>query len=182
MLIRYRTNNPVAVRQRRYIFNWMVTITVAYALFASISIAETLVFPATYGWILMVINTLAVFAVISLLLFFNPAIMYGLPHTFKIVRATPETPVPVSLAPELMAKLQIAFESCIERKNYLQNDVTLKKVARELKTQPHVLSAFLNQHYRMHFNELINYYRVQYIKAGMVKSRCPYHWLFHKQG
>ncbi len=173
MLARYRANNPEAVRQRRYIFNWMTTITVAYALFALMSIAETFIFPATYGWILMVINTLAVFAVISLLLFFNPAIIYGIPHIFKVVRpANHESPTAtISLPPELMAKLQIAFESYIDRKEYLQNDINLKKVARELKTQPHVLSSFLNQHYRMHFNELINYYRVQYIKTGMVNRQ-----------
>ena len=171
MLIKYKANNPAAVRQRRYIFNWMATITIAYALFAILSIAESYVFPKSYGWILMVVNTLAVFAIISLILFFNPAIVYGIPHVFKIVRLPVESTATITLPPELMARLQIAFEGYIERKEYLQNDISLKKVASELKTQPHVLSSFLNQHYRMHFNELINYYRVQYIKAGMVNRQ-----------
>ena len=171
MLIKYKANNPVAVRQRRYIYNWMVAITVAYAFFAVLSITESYAFPKSYGWILMVVNTLAVFAIISLILFFNPAILYGIPHIFKIVRPTNESTATIALPPELMTRLQIAFEGYIERKEYLQNDINLKKVASELKTQPHVLSSFLNQHYRMHFNELINYYRVQYIKDGMMNRQ-----------
>jgi AraC-like DNA-binding protein len=172
MLIRYKAHNQQAVKQRRYIFNWMVTITVAYALFALLSMAESIAFPGSYGWLLMVINTLAVFAIISLILFFNPAILYGTSHVFKVSRPTNENnTATLSLAPELMARLQVGFENYLERKDYLQNDVTLKKVANELKTQPHILSSFLNHHYRMHFNELINYYRVQYIKAGMVSKQ-----------
>ena len=171
MLIKYKAANGAAVRQRRYLYNWMAVISITYAFFALLSIAETFFFPRSYGWTVMVVSTLAVFAMITLILFFNPAILYGTPHAFRIPRPISEPAVAITLPPELMARLQVSFENYIERKEYLQNDINLKKVARELNTQPHVLSSFLNQHYRMHFNELINYYRVQHIKTGLINKQ-----------
>ena len=77
----------------------------------------------------------------------------------------------VTFHPDQILKLKLAFEAYIERREFLQNNITLKKMADDLGVQPHVLSAFLNQNYQMHFNELINYYRVQYIKAGIISRQ-----------
>lgn len=171
MIYKYKDRHENSVAQKRYISRWIVPVTAVYAFFALFSIIESFIFPSTYGWILMVFNTLAIFAVISLLLIFNPAILYGEPYVPKEITPVHENIPQVTLHPDMASRLQLAFGVFIDRQKYLQSGITLKAVAGELSVQPHILSAFLNQNYRMHFNELINFYRIQYIKEGIINQR-----------
>ena len=67
--------------------------------------------------------------------------------------------------------MQNLFENYITKQYYLHQHTNLKQVATELKTQPYVLSTFINHVYRMHFNDVINLHRIKYIEDGLTNKK-----------
>ncbi len=55
-----------------------------------------------------------------------------------------------------------------EKKPYLQHGYSLKQLSWDINVSLPQLSAFINQHYHMHFNDLINNYRVNHCKAKIL--------------
>jgi len=53
---------------------------------------------------------------------------------------------------------------------FLKHCYTLKQLAEDTRIPLHHLSAFINQHYGMHFNDLINYYRVHHCKLKLLNE------------
>ena len=54
---------------------------------------------------------------------------------------------------------------------YLNSDVDRKEVARYLKVEPHIFSAFISQAYEANFNDVINRYRIKYVEEGLKNER-----------
>jgi AraC-like DNA-binding protein len=57
---------------------------------------------------------------------------------------------------------------------FLQHGYTLKQLSDDTGILLHHLSAFINQYYHIHFNDLINEYRVQYCQAKIRNEEWKY--------
>jgi AraC-like DNA-binding protein len=58
----------------------------------------------------------------------------------------------------------------IEKKPFLRQKYSLGEMSKELDIPLHYLSAFINRHYNMNFNDLINRYRVSYSKLMIMND------------
>ena len=106
-------------------------------------------------------------------LLFRPSILYGLfpngvpdprPNLMKTDQEDAEDD-----KKSILTDRQISFYARhIERymnaeKAYLKNGFTLNDMARDLNIPRHHLSACINEHYKMNFNDFINRYRINHI-------------------
>ena len=53
---------------------------------------------------------------------------------------------------------------------FLQQSYTLKQLAEDIQIPLHHLSALINQHYGVHFNDFINNYRIHYCTVKLLKE------------
>ena len=56
------------------------------------------------------------------------------------------------------------------RQPFLKHCYTLKQLAEDTQIPLHHLSAVINQHYGMHFNDFINYYRVHHCRLKILNE------------
>jgi hypothetical protein len=63
--------------------------------------------------------------------------------------------------------LQQRFDHYISEQHFLNPNTNLKEVAARLNIPSYVLSIFIHQVYQMHFNDVINSHRVNYIREGL---------------
>jgi len=61
-----------------------------------------------------------------------------------------------------------------ERKPFLQHGYSLRQLSDETGIPLHHLSAFINKHYKMNFNDFINEYRVAYCKEKLLNGECKH--------
>jgi len=59
-----------------------------------------------------------------------------------------------------------------EKKPFLQHGYSLRQLSDETHIPLHHLSAFINKHYKMNFNDFINEYRVDYCKEKLLNGEC----------
>ena len=72
----------------------------------------------------------------------------------------------VHLTGEQLAKMHDTVKNLfVTRQPFLQRGYSLKQLSEDTSIPLHHLSAFINQYYKVHFNDLINEYRVQYCQA-----------------
>jgi len=115
---------------------------------------------------------MVVFFTISLILFSEPYLLYG--RYFNATYSGNENNKKhkqLNLPEERVRELHQLFENYITKQYFLQQHTSLKHVADHLRTQPYVLSAFINQVYHMHFNDVINLHRVKYIEDGLTNKK-----------
>ena len=68
-------------------------------------------------------------------------------------------------------ELQERFDRYISDQHFLNPATNLKEVASRLGIPSYVLSIFIRQAYQMHFNDVINSHRVNYIKEGLTHEQ-----------
>jgi len=61
-----------------------------------------------------------------------------------------------------------------EKKPFLQHGYSLRQLSEETRIPLHHLSAFINKHYKMNFNDFINEYRVAYCKEKLLNGECKH--------
>jgi AraC-like DNA-binding protein len=61
-----------------------------------------------------------------------------------------------------------------EKKPFLQHGYSLRQLSDETRIPLHHLSAFINKHYKMNFNDFINEYRVAYCKEKLLNGECKH--------
>jgi AraC-like DNA-binding protein len=59
------------------------------------------------------------------------------------------------------------FEAVVTLKLYQNPELTLSDLAKELKTNPSMLSKVINQNFEMNFNDFVNFYRVEEVKQKL---------------
>jgi len=153
------------------IFRWLVTATSLYFLLEIMSLV-IFFFALANQWLLTTICIMVIFFTISLILFSEPYLLYG--RYFNATYAGNENNKKhkqLNLPEERIHELQNLFENYIAKQYYLHQHTNLKQVATELKTQPYVLSTFINHVYRMHFNDVINLHRIKYIEDGLTNKK-----------
>jgi len=70
---------------------------------------------------------------------------------------------------EIDEAIRMHFE---EKKPFLQHGYSLRQLSDETHIPLHHLSAFINKHYKMNFNDFINEYRVAYCKEKLLNGEC----------
>jgi AraC-like DNA-binding protein len=72
---------------------------------------------------------------------------------------------------EIDAAIKRHFE---ESRPFLQHGYSLRQLSDETRIPLHHLSAFINKHYKMNFNDFINEYRVAYCKEKLLNGECKH--------
>ncbi|MDI9366117.1 MAG: AraC family transcriptional regulator [Flavobacterium sp.] len=123
------------------------------------------------------IETSCLLIAIGITLFFHPNILYGIPLTYNTIQNTESVEQKDETAGKLDSKsLVIATEKkeqylkiielkMNELKPFLQEGFSLKDLS-DITNIPYTyLSTIINQEYNLNFNELVNKYRIDYVKA-----------------
>ena len=71
---------------------------------------------------------------------------------------------------EIAAHLEKLLKSLKENKLYLDSNLTLSQLAKQLTIQPQALSQLINQHFQKNFPEFINSYRIEHAKNLLLHS------------
>ena len=158
-------------KQKQAILGWLATAVSLYFLLELSSLTIFFFAPA-HQWLLTIIAVLGFFFSMSLVLFSKPYILYGAylsdpdPQTGTLKRLGQP-----HLQPEKILELQQRFDVYITEQRFLNPDTNLKEVAGRLGIPSYVLSIFIHQAYQMHFNDVINSHRVNYIREGLTNEQ-----------
>ena len=170
MLFQYYRKG-IKTKQKQAILGWLAT---ALSLYFLLEIASLTIFffaPA-HQWLLTIIAVLGFFFSMSLILFSKPYILYGAYLSDSDYQAeTPKRQGQPNLQPEKLRELQERFEVYINEQHFLNPNTNLKEVAGRLGIPSYVLSIFIHQAYQMHFNDVINSHRVNYIRDGLTNEQ-----------
>lgn len=147
------------------LLNW---IKVVIGLILLLSVMGMITYFFSYSplaWTATVWEPLIIFTALGLTLIARPEILYGSPG---ISSPNPEDAKTKSLilSPETIQTVQLKLKGYLEDQKFLRKNIRLKEVAEELDIQPYILSAYVNQVYRLRFNDLINQSRVQYLVSN----------------
>ena len=152
--------------------SWLMVLTTLCIITALVALAGYIFFSPVNRWVPAIINVSIFFFCIILLLLFRPQILYGNQFSLLRVAATNrEKQRKHILSDKKISQVRTLFQDFIEQKHYLKPGIVIREVSDELKIQPYILSAFINDTYNMHFNDLINYLRIQYIMEGLMHKR-----------
>jgi AraC-like DNA-binding protein len=69
---------------------------------------------------------------------------------------------------------QVIREYLEKEQPYLKHGYSLKQLAEDTHLPLHLLSAFINKHYKVNFNDFINEYRVNYCKVKILNDEWKY--------
>lgn len=168
----HQQNNPL--------MRWLLTFTgLNTLLYPPVLVVMVLPWGSTYATIFTVSALGSYLLLASVLLFFQPQILYGLWETptpvptapAALEAATKEEPAKVySLTSEKKQQYRTCIEAHMQQDQpYLQKGYGIKDLAAETSIPSHHLSALINQEYQMNFSDFINRYRVEYIKERMTQ-------------
>jgi AraC-like DNA-binding protein len=76
---------------------------------------------------------------------------------------------------ERIVKMDQVIREYLEKEQpYLKHGYSLKQLAEDTHLPLHLLSAFINKHYKVNFNDFINEYRVNYCKVKILNDEWKY--------
>ena len=170
MLFQYHRKG-IKTQQKGAILGWLATALSLYFLLEVTSLTIFFFAPA-HQWLLTIIAVLVFFFSMSLILFSKPYILYGA----YLSDSDPQTETPKkqgqpNLQPEKIRELQARFDVYVKEQHFLNPQTNLKEVAGRLGVPSYVLSIFIHQAYQMHFNDVINSHRVNYICEGLTNEQ-----------
>jgi len=158
-------------KTKQAILGWLASAISLYFLLEMASLAIFFFAPA-HQWLLTAIAVLGFFFSMSLLLFSKPYILYGAYlNDAEAVTSTSRKQGQPNLQQEKLRELERRFEHYISEQHYLNPNTNLKEVAGRLNIPSYVLSVFIHQAYQMHFNDVINSHRVNYIREGLTNEQ-----------
>jgi AraC-like DNA-binding protein len=153
----------------RRTLDWLRISTFMFFLLTLTGIMTLTMLPSPGAWPFTVLTILGIFLVISLILFLEPHILYGEEQLEFEPNHDKNKHQQFSL--QAMEHTGVRLRNFIRNRGYLQKNIKLDEVANDLGVKPYMLSAYINQEYQMHFNDLINQYRIQYIKEGIINEQ-----------
>jgi AraC-like DNA-binding protein len=171
------------VPQNRSIFRWLVFFTAAILFSITLSTVQYIFQffqEEDFYWITSSIVMLSVSSALIYLIF-RPNILYGL-HGWALPlsseKPADEQPTEArqiskrgTISTAYGETIRTKLESYLEdKKPFLRQGYTIANMAAELGVPLYRLSAFINQQYGQSFNELINFYRVKYVKEVLLKE------------
>ena len=177
-------------RENHALLRWLRVFTLLNTLLYSPVLLVMLLPVSGYYTTIFAVCVLGIYLLLtSLLLFFQPRILYGMRNLLTVNAAatagtadalSPSTPEaadkkedparPYSLSDEKKREYHAQLEAHMrEQQPFLRKGYGIKDLAAETGIPPHHVSALINQEYRMNFSDFINRYRVEYIKERMTQ-------------
>lgn len=175
---------PASRYENQALLRWLRLFTLLNTLlYPPVLLAMVLPVSGTSATIFAVCLLGSYLLVTSTLLFLQPQLLYGLrraPAAAALVGApAPPTPAAAakqedparvySLSEERRQTYCALLEEHMQQQPFRRKGYGIKDLAAETNIPPHHVSALINQEYRMNFNDFLNRYRVEYIKARMVQ-------------
>ncbi len=106
-----------------------------------------------------------------------PAALYSAKEHTEVPRSVEIHTGNMILSEERIFKMDTTIREFLEEeKPFLKHGYSLKQLAEETGLPLHLLSAFINKHYKVNFNDFINEYRVNYCKQKIMNDE----WKFKK--
>jgi len=100
-----------------------------------------------------------------------PAALYAAKDQNEISRPVEIHTGNIILSEERISKIDTMIREFLEeQKPFLRHGYSLKQLAEETGLPLHLLSAFINKHYKVNFNDFINEYRVDYCKQKIMND------------
>jgi AraC-like DNA-binding protein len=79
------------------------------------------------------------------------------------------------LSDERILKMDSLIQEYLtQQQPFLKHGYSLKQLAEETRIPVHLLSAFINKHYKVNFNDFINEYRVNFCKIKILNDEWKY--------
>jgi AraC-like DNA-binding protein len=104
-----------------------------------------------------------------------PAPMYSTKDQPEVTRSTDLQNGTVYLSDDKIMKIDLLIkEYLFDHRPFLRHGYSLKQLAEETGLPVHLLSAFINKHYKVNFNDFINEYRVNYCKVKILNDEWKY--------
>lgn len=149
-------------------FNWLrnllIAVVVGMTIVALFSLVNDWLFELSYQqfWF-------SYFSVAVLIYYLSIAGYSMVPRLPVRLQFDPEAPPAPDPPPdtELMAWKRRIERYLAAQRPFLNNNLTLQEMARDLNTNPSVLSRIINQGFQQNFNDFINAYRVEAVKKRL---------------
>lgn len=173
LLVRHSRAGSVRLVKNTNMLHWLKLVVVFFAIFSITGIITFFFHYSPYAWLATVWEPLIMVGVLAMSLFFSPEILYGKLDTAPYANALAKTQNKSKnfvLHDDVNAELRDRLGIFMESRRFLHKNIKLSEVAGELKVQPYILSAYINHVYQMRFNDLINFWRIQYVKDGLEKG------------
>jgi AraC-like DNA-binding protein len=123
-----------------------------------------------YTWLISFWQSFVVLCLLSFVVLFRPDILYE--YSFiKISPFTSEGSKQLVLSDKVFLQTKAGIQSFIEGEYFLRKNIKLAEIAEELEIQAYILSAYINQVYKMRFNDFINLHRIKYITDGITDGQ-----------
>lgn len=173
LLVRQGRGSNVKLVNNSGMLNWLKLITAFFGVFTITGVITYFFNYLPFAWNATVWEPLIMVALLAIALFFKPEILYGEYVTTSHASTLPKSQAKVKnavLTEDVVVDLQERLGLFMESRHFLRKNIKLGEVAAELKVQPYILSAYINHVYQMRFNDLINFWRIQYVKDGLLKG------------
>ncbi len=151
---------------------WLRGYTLSMALlFASVIVALAFDFSSMDAFLTARLFLFAINLVILFYLLFNPIVLYGLPFykMHRVQSAREIEPLVLERTSIISESQQCTYAEHIENfmareRPYLQTNFNMIALANALGIPRHHISACINQHFEVNFNDFVNQYRIRYLQ------------------
>lgn len=176
LLVRFPSWRERSQELRKWLYNFTMLITLLNLLQALI-MAGIILFPGSAGRLLHhsmpVVGMCIVFFLMSVMLFFKPAVLYGLPdwsgkaevitNHIPVTRRNPVLPTETAPLPVQTGHWARVTELMEKKQLFRQEGLTLHQLSAAAGLQAHQLSEMISVYQKQHFNTYINTWRIQYV-------------------
>ncbi len=176
LLARFPSWRERSLELRKWLYHFTLLITLLNLLQALIMTGIVL-FPGSAGHLLHhsmpVVGMCIVFFLMSVLLFFKPAVLYGLPewrgkadvvtNHLPVTRRNPVLRKEVAPVPAQTGDWVKVTELMEKKQLFRQEGLTLHQLSAAAGLPAHQLSEMLSMYQKQHFNTYINTWRIQYV-------------------
>ncbi len=134
---------------------------------------------SSFPYFVLVGSSFVVYLFLHGFIFFMPETTFSLPDPSKLkkydmlkkdtaeVTEPIETKKELELSASILSKLEIGMRV---EKWFQINGLTVEECAKKLECERYILSKLINGHYKMRFNDYVNFHRVEFVKNEIKKG------------
>lgn len=158
-------------------FRWLKFFTGANTIIWAVLLLHMMTFQVLPVNTFLLNNVEAALLLIAIViaLFFYPNILYGFQDAGSgdVGDNNEDTDKAFAISPDKKQEYLSRIKECFEQKQvYLQQGYTIRMLSDETKIPYTYLSQVVNQEFAMNFNELVNSYRVEYVKKLLLQPEA----------
>jgi len=167
LLAKQSRHGTAKIRENTELFGWLRILLIVFFAFSAAGAITFFFVNSSFSWVLTVWEPVIVVSVLGLVMFFKPHVLYG-PFDITVQEnANGDKAKHLVLHDEQLSYVQARLQQFMDKQHYTRKNIKLKEVADEIGVQSYILSAYINQIYRMRFNDFINWGRIQYVQQGI---------------